>query len=113
MTESRNPTQKSPASRQIDAVAWALLFIWIGVVVLTKIPWGWSLLGASAIVLGAQANLWRLGEKIDSFGVGLGAVFLVGGVSELFGLNWSLGPILLILLGAGMLWNALFGSRAH
>jgi hypothetical protein len=113
MAESRNTAQKSPASRQIDAIAWALLFIWIGVVVLTKISWGWSLLGVSAIILGAQANLWRVGEKIDSFGVASGVVFLVGGLSELFGLNWSLGPILLILLGAVMLWNAVFGSHAR
>jgi hypothetical protein len=74
---------------------------------------GWSLLGISAIILGAQATLWRKVEKVDAFSVVCGLVFLVGGTWELFGLTWPLAPVLLILLGVGMLWNAVFGARAN
>jgi len=105
--------QRSADAHQLDAIAWALFLLWIGIAVLAKIGWGWSLLGISAIILGAQATLWRKVEKVDAFAVVCGLVFLVGGTWELFGLTWPLAPVLLILLGVGMLWNAVFGARAN
>ena len=109
--EPRN--QKGADARQLDAIAWALFLIWIGIAVLAKIGWGWSLLGISAIILGAQATLWRKGEKVDGFSVACGLVFFAGGTWELLGLAWPLAPVLLILLGVGMLWNAVYGTHAH
>jgi hypothetical protein len=106
------PKGKTARARQLDAIAWALFLIWIGIAVLAKIGWGWSLLGISGIMLAAQATLWRKKEKVDRFSVACGLVFLVGGAWELFGLTWPLAPVLLILLGVGVLWNAVFGAHA-
>jgi hypothetical protein len=81
--------------------------------VLAKIGWAWSLLGISAIILGTQATLWRNNEKIDRLSLTCGLVFLLGGAWELLGLAWPLAPVLLILLGAGMLWKAVFGAPSQ
>jgi hypothetical protein len=111
--EPHRPTQKSADLRQLDAIAWALFFIWIGIALLAKIGWAWTLLGISAIILGAQGTLWRKDKKIAGFWVACGLVFLAGGVWELFGLTWPLAPVLVILLGLSMLWKAVFGTHAR
>jgi hypothetical protein len=100
-------------SRQVDAIAWALFFIWIGVALLAGISWAWSLLGIGVIILGAQAMLYLSGDKVDGFWVACGLVFLAAGFWELIGLTWQLAPILLVLVGLVMLGNALFGTRAR
>lgn len=104
---------KTAYARQLDAITWALFLIWIGVAVLANVGWGWALLGMSGIILGAQVALWRKAEAIDTFSVACGLVFLVGGAWVVLGLTWPLAPFLLILLGAGMLWNAVFGARGQ
>ena len=104
------PHEKSAYARQLDAIAWALLLIWVGVAVLANVGWGWALLGTSGIVLGAQAGLWQRGDAVDGFAVACGVVFLIGGAWIVLGLTWPLAPVLLILLGAGLLWNAVFGA---
>ncbi len=104
---------KSASSRQIDAVAWALFLIWIGVAVLSNVGWGWGLVGISLIMLCAQAVLWLRTNTFDFFSVACGLVLLAGGVSALLGLTWSIAPVLLILLGATMLWSAVFGEHAE
>ncbi len=110
---SASRRDKTPYARHLDAVAWSLLLIWIGFTALADVGWGWALLGTSGITLGAQLTLWRRGETIDAFPVACGVVFLVGGVWALLGLTWPLAPVLLVLLGAAMLWNAMFGTQAQ
>ena len=95
---------------RIDAIAWALFFIWVGISILTDLGWGWFLVGLGIIVLGAQAAQSREGAPIDGFWIVSGAVFLAGGLWQLLGLTWPLAPLLLILLGAAMLWKALLGQ---
>lgn len=102
---------KSTTARQVDAIAWAVLLIWIGIALLTDLGWGWALLGTSAIILGAQGIISQRGEPVEGFAVLCGIVFLIGGTWIIFGLTWPLAPVLLILLGAGLLWNALFGTQ--
>jgi len=104
---------KTADARQLDAIAWALFLIWVGVAVLANFGWGWVLLGLSAIVLGAQAALWRKTEKYETFAVVCGLIFLAGGAWQVLGLTWPLAPVLLIALGAGMLWNAIFRAPAQ
>ena len=104
---------KSAYARQLDAIGWALLLIWIGIAVLANVGWGWALLGASGIILGAQAALWQRGETLDGFAVACGIVFLIGGAWSVLGLTWPLAPVLLILLGVGLLWNTVFGACAR
>jgi hypothetical protein len=100
----------SEARRRIDAAAWALFFIWVGSSILANISWGWFLVGIGAIVLAAQAAVSRIArEKLNGFWLICGAVFLLAGIWEILGLKWPLAPLLMILLGVGVLWQAFFG----
>ena len=69
-----------------------------------------QLVGVSVIILGVQAALWLKGDIIDRFSVACGLMFLAAGVWLLLGLTWPLVPVLLILMGVILLWNALFGA---
>ena len=111
--DGREPQSKSAYARQLDAIAWAMLLIWAGVAILTNLGWGWALLGTSGIVLAVQAALRQRGEPVDGFAVVMGLVLLIGGAWLVFGLTWPLAPVLLILLGIGLLWNAVFGTRSY
>lgn len=104
-----SPPETKEQIRQLDSIGWAILLIWIGVAVLADVGWGWTLLGMGCIILGAQTTLWRRSEGIDAFSVACGVVFLVGGAWLVLGLTWPLAPVLLILLGVAMLWNAMSG----
>lgn len=101
-----NPRTSGP----FEAIGWALLLIWIGIALLAQIGWGWALVGVSVIILGVQAALWQKGDIIDRFSVACGLVFLAAGVWLLLGLTWPLVPVLLIVMGVIMLWNALSGA---
>ncbi len=93
-------------ARQVDAVAWAIFFIWVGVSTLAHVPWGWFLVGVGALVMGAQASRWRMGLEVDRFWLACGAVFLAGGAWELLAIPWPLFPVLVILFGVTLLWKA-------
>jgi hypothetical protein len=97
---------RSEVRRRIDAAAWASFFIWVGSAILANIGWGWFLAGLGVIVLAAQAAVPAAGEKVEGAWLICGTVFLVAGLWELLGLEWPLAPLLMILLGIGILWRA-------
>ncbi|RWM06127.1 MAG: hypothetical protein EOR72_32150 [Mesorhizobium sp.] len=109
-SERRDASPKSELGRRIDTGAWAAFLIWVGVSILANVGWGWFLAGLGIIVLSAQAALRIADEKIDAFWLVCGLVFLVAGIWEIFNLRWPLAPLLVILLGVGLLWRAFFGS---
>jgi hypothetical protein len=55
----------SDTERRIDAIAWAVFFIWIGIVMLMEVPWGWFLVGVGVLTLAAQ--LWT--TRLTAFGL--------------------------------------------
>ncbi len=93
-------------SRHADAVAWGIFFIWVGVSMLAHLSWGWFLIGAGVLVMGAQISRWWTGLRVDRFWIACGAVFLAGGAWELLAIPWPLFPILLVLFGLTLLWKA-------
>lgn len=99
-------TEKSERARQIDSVAWAVFFIWVGAAMLAQIPWGWFLVGIAVLILAVQLGRWQMGMPIESFWVACGTVFLAGGLWTLLDLPLPLAPILLILLGIALLGKA-------
>ena len=115
MTNSTLPTSgqgsrggRGERARQLDAIAWAVFFIWAGIAML-MMPWGWFLLGVGVIILAAQFARWQIDLNIDRFWLACGAVIFVGGLWTLLDLPWSLGPILLILLGVVLLVKTAIG----
>lgn len=97
---------KDEFARQLGNIGWAVFFIWVGIAMLAAVPWGWFFLGVGSIILATQIVRWQMDMKIEGFWVAYGVVLLVGGVWTVLDLPWSLGPILVILLGAVLLGRA-------
>jgi hypothetical protein len=104
--EVHQTAPRSEIGRRIDGAAWAAVLIWIGTSILVNVGWGWFLAGLGIIVLGSQAVIHRAGEKLDGFWLVCGVAFLTGGIWHIFNMELPLAPILLILLGIGLLWRA-------
>ncbi len=89
--------------KKIDAAGWGLFFIWVGAALLMDLSWGIGLVGVAVITLGGQMARRFFGLGIQAFWVVVGLLFLVGGFGELYGVEVSLGPILLIVAGGALL----------
>ena len=111
LAQSQEPSNRDEGLRQVDSAAWAVLFIWVGVVMLAGLPWAWFLVGVGVLILGAQALRWQRNLKVETFGVVVGLIILAAGIWDLLSLPWPLMPIILILLGGYLLWKALSQRR--
>ncbi len=97
------------ASRTVARVVWGLLLIWIGAALLLRWSWGVGLLGAGAILLGAQAYRRATQLSVDGFGLVAGVVLAVCGVWNLLDVAIALVPFLCIAAGVVLLvstWTA-------
>lgn len=100
--------------QQLSAIAWGLLFIWVGVAVLFNVGWGYGLLGVGAIILGSQVAHLMVGEfRLDWFSTIVGLIFLLGGIWALFSIQVGLVPILCIAAGVALMLSALTSRPAR
>ena len=108
MTYVENPpaTSTSVLDRRLDAAAWGLFFVWIGVALLAGLSWGLGLLGVGIITLGAQWARRYFGLTVETFWVVVGLLFLASGVWELLSVRIGLVPIVLIVAGVALLLSA-------
>jgi hypothetical protein len=100
----------SPLAQRLSAGARGLFFVWLGVAVLAQLGWGWTLLGIGVVILGEQVARWRLDLAIATGWAIGGAIFVVAGLWQLIHIAFPLAPLLLILLGAVIIWNGFFGK---
>ena len=108
------------SNKRSDTLFWGLILVWAGFVFAAEsfgfLPtfggaeaWTWVLLGAGVLALGL--NLWRISSE-DQTNPGtwdwiFTAVFLLGGLSG-FGFNFDLAwPVILIIIGVGILGNVM------
>ncbi len=70
---------RTPLEKRLDAVAWGLFFIWVGIAVLADVGWGIALLGVGAIPLAAEAARKYLGLRVERFWVFAGCGFVAWG----------------------------------
>jgi hypothetical protein len=99
-TESRGPGQR------IEAVGWALFFVWVGTSLLMDVGLGVGLLGVGVITLGGQAARSYAGLRLEGFWVVVGLLFAVGGLWELLAVELSLVALLIIAAGLALLVSA-------
>lgn len=103
--------QQEGLAQKLDGISWAVSLIWVGVAFQLDVSWGWGLLGAAAIILGAAVIRWLKKLPVEGFSVAVGVVLLEVGVWELFRVSWPLVPILISGCGLAVLWRTLRGQR--
>jgi hypothetical protein len=104
-------TNERVLHRKLDAVGWSLFFIWIGIAFLADVGWGLGLLGVGIITLGAQAARKYFGLRLEGFWIVVGFFFVVGGIWELYKIQFKLWPILFLIAGIALLVSTLAGRR--
>jgi hypothetical protein len=112
MIDSKNQTlghqvtRKSDLNKRLEDIGWALFLVMIGCLLLVpahQIPQGIWLIGTGLIMLGINAIRYFNSIKMSIFSIVLGAVALVAGLAELFGINLPFFAIFLILMGISIL----------
>lgn len=96
---------------KLDAVGWALFFIWVGVAWIVDIGSGAGLVGVAVITLGMQALRRLLGIHVEFFWIVVGIGFAIGGLWELFDVQTPLAPIVLIVAGIALLISVIWFGR--
>jgi hypothetical protein len=94
-------------AHKLDAAVWGLFFVWVGVALIANVGWGLGLLGVGVISLGGQLGRKYFRLAVEGFWVVVGLLFVVGGVWELFGVQFSLVPIVLIVAGVALLLSSM------
>ena len=100
--------------KRLDAVGWGLFLIMLGALWLLpkdRLPEGSWLIGTGLILLGLSAARYFRGVQIRGFTVLLGILALLIGLSDMFGAKLPFVPILLIMVGAGILLKPLFVGK--
>jgi hypothetical protein len=94
-------------THKLDAAAWGLFFVWVGVALLANIGWGLGFLGVGVITLGGQLARKYFNLGVEGFWVVVGLLFVLGGVWEFLGIQFSLVPLVLIVAGVALLLSAM------
>ena len=107
-------TRKATLDRQLDAIGWALFLIMIGGLWLVpegRLPEGTWLIGTGLIILGTSLIRYLNNIKISGFWVFLGLLALAAGVGGVFGISLPVFPIMLIIIGVGILFDIFIRNR--
>jgi hypothetical protein len=105
--EEPEKKERKRLSKKLDAIGWSLLFIWIGLVLITGFETGVMLLGIGLIILGGQAGRKYFQLKVEKFWLIVGLLFLGGGLWGISGLNAPFAAVVLILAGVLILFSTL------
>jgi hypothetical protein len=105
--------QKRALDSQLERIGWGLFLIMIGGLALVPkglVPEGVWLVGTGLIMLGLNVARRLNGIRVSGFTVVLGLAALAAGLSAVAGVSLPVFPILLIALGAQILYGV---SRQH
>jgi hypothetical protein len=116
MTDQNDQSTSSPdaqdtaLAKRLDSIGWALFLIMIGGLWLAPegaVPDGTWLVGTGLIILGLTIvrHIKHLG--ISAFWIIIGILALGSGISDICGVELPVFPILVILLGAGIILEPL------
>jgi hypothetical protein len=116
MKESGAPARsgsRRPGQR-LDEIAMALVLIMTGGMWLAPkamFPDGTWLAGLGLILLGLNAARRMNGVKTSGFGIIVGLIAFAAGIGRIIGQELPIVPILLIILGAGLVLRAAAGKK--
>lgn len=89
----------SARARQLDAIGWGAFFIWVGIAALANVGIGVGLVGVGLLTLGVQLLRRANALPLEGFWIVVGALFLLGGIWQVFNVQVALMPLLLIAAG--------------
>lgn len=96
-------------NRRLEEIGWALFLILIGALLLLPeglVPEGVWLVGAGLIMIGMNVARHLSGVRISGFTAILGLVALAVGISAIAGIDLPVFAILLVAVGAEILYSA-------
>src|SRR5512138_1681418 len=99
--------------KRLDEIAWALVLVMTGGLWLapkTMFPEGTWLAGVGLIILGLNAARRLRGLSMSGFGLIVGLVALGAGIGRIVGQDLPVIPILLVVLGVGLVVRAAAGK---
>ena len=106
--------EKAVLNKRLEAAAWGLFLIMVGgfmFVPQNQIPQGLWSIGIGVIMLGLNAARYFYGIRMSGFTTFLGILSLLGGSLELIGVTSLQGALLLIILGAWLIFKPWFDKR--
>jgi hypothetical protein len=117
MRESGAPDQSGNRrhGQRLDEIAMALVLIMTGGLWLAPretFPEGTWLAGLGLILLGLNGARRIRGLKTSGFGIVVGLVAFAAGIGRIIGQDLPLVPILLIILGIGLVTRAAAGNKS-
>ena len=103
---------KRELNRRLETISWGLFLIMLGgFALLPSVKEGTWLIGAGVIMLGLNAVRLALGIRTSGFTLILGTVALLSGIGSVYGIDFPVGPLLIILIGLAIIVRALDRSR--
>jgi len=106
--------EKVALNKRLEGAAWGLFLVMLGGFALVPdetIPNGMWSIGVGLIMLGLNAARYFNQIKMSGFTTILGILSLVGGIAELVGFTSLNGALLLIILGAYLIFKPWFEKR--
>jgi hypothetical protein len=106
--------KKAVLDKKLDSIGWGLFLIMIGGLWLVPegtFPEGTWLIGTGVIILGLMIVRYLYNIKVSGFWVVLGIVAIAFGVSDVFGLDIPVFPILIIIFGASIILKPLLKKK--
>ena len=113
-SEVADPSGSRRQGKRLDEIAMALVLIMTGGLWLAPkamFPEGTWLAGLGLILLGLNAVRRIRGLKTSGFGIVVGLIAFAAGIGRIIGRELPLIPILLIILGAGLVLRAAAGRQ--
>jgi hypothetical protein len=102
---------KRELDHQFERISWALFLIMLGGLGLVPgVPSGTWLIGTGLIMLGLNIVRYLNDIPVSRFTILLGFAAMAFGLVRLVGADLPVLPILLILIGASIIWRS---ARAH
>lgn len=111
--KTQDPKKKA-LDQRLDALGWGLFLIMIGGLWLAPegmIPEGTWLIGTGVIILGLMLIRYVNGIDVNAFWLIVGVIALGFGISDVFGLDLPVLPILLIIIGVHILLKPLLKKK--
>ena len=106
--------EKKALNKRLDNAAWGLFLVMLGCLWLIpdeQVPEDTWLLGAGVILLGLNAVRYLNGIRMSGFTIFLGVLGILLGIGGLLGVDLPVFPILVILIGLGMVLGPVFRRK--